>query len=52
MRGAWARYVRQQNLDILGETTDLTEFLFGSERAALAVVRPVLLDTQQARCFY
>jgi len=29
VRGAWARYVRQRNLSILGETTDLTEFLFG-----------------------
>jgi hypothetical protein len=46
VRGAWLRYVRQQNLDILGETTDLNEFLFGSERASLAVVRPVLMDLQ------
>ena len=37
-RGAWIRFVRQQNLDILGETADLTEFLFGSERASLAIV--------------
>jgi hypothetical protein len=27
-------------------------FLFGSERAALAAVRPVLLDVQHGRCFY
>ena len=52
VRGAWLRYVRQQNLDILGETADLNQFLFGSERAALAVVRPVLIDIQQGRCFY
>ncbi len=52
VRGAWVRYVRQQNLAVLGETTDLNEFLFGSERAALAVVRPVLLGIQQGRCFY
>src|SRR5207249_557923 len=52
VRGAWLRYVRQQNLDILGETTDLDEFLFGSERASLAAVRPVLLDLQHGRCFY
>jgi hypothetical protein len=32
VRGAWARYVRQNNLDLLGETADLNEFLFGSER--------------------
>jgi HNH endonuclease len=52
VRGAWVRYVRQQNLSILGEATDLHEFLFGSERAALAVVRPVLIDIQERRCFY
>jgi hypothetical protein len=49
---AWLRYVRQQNLDVLGETADLNEFLFGSERNNLAVVRPVLLDLQHGRCFY
>jgi 5-methylcytosine-specific restriction endonuclease McrA len=52
VRGAWARYVRQQNLSIIGEVTDLQEFLFGSERADLAVVRPVLIDIQAGRCFY
>ena len=52
VRGAWVRYVRQLNLDILGENVDLDEFLFGSERAALAVVRPVLIDLQERRCFY
>lgn len=52
VRGAWSRYVRQQNLDVLGEATDLNEFLFGSERIRLAVVRPILLDIQDGRCFY
>lgn len=52
VRGAWLRYVRQQNIDILGEAADLNQFLFGSERAALAVIRPVLIDIQQGRCFY
>jgi hypothetical protein len=52
VRGAWLRYVRQQNIEILGETTDLNQFLFGSERAALTVVRPALIDIQQGRCFY
>ena len=52
VRGAWVRYVRQQNLKIVGEITDLNEFLFGSERAPLAVVRPVLLDLQRGQCFY
>jgi hypothetical protein len=44
--------VRQQSLEVLGETADLNEFLFGSERAVLAVGRPVLLDIQSGRCFY
>ncbi len=52
VRGAWSRYVRQQNLEVLGETADLHDFLFGSERAALAAVRPVLLDVQRGKCFY
>jgi hypothetical protein len=44
--------VRQQNLTLVGETADLHEFLFGSERNDLARVRPVLLDLQHGRCFY
>jgi hypothetical protein len=52
VRGGWLRYVRQQNLDVVGETADLNEFLFGSERNNLLVVRPVLMDIQGGRCFY
>ncbi len=52
VRNAWARFVRQRNLKILGESADLEEFLFGSERASLAAVRPVLLDLQHGKCFY
>jgi hypothetical protein len=52
VRGAWLQYVRQQNLDVIGETADLDEFLFGSERNNLALVRPVLMDLQRGRCFY
>jgi hypothetical protein len=52
VRGAWVRYVREQNLDILGETSDLNEFLFGSERISLAAIPAVLLDIQGGRCFY
>jgi hypothetical protein len=40
VQGAWVRYVRQQNLTLIGETADLHEFLFGSERNSLATVRP------------
>jgi hypothetical protein len=52
VRGAWLGYVRQQNLDVLGETADLNEFLFGSERNSLVAVRPALIDIQRGRCFY
>jgi hypothetical protein len=52
VHGAWVRFVRQQNMDILGETSDLNEFLFGSERSALTAVRPVLTDIQRGACFY
>jgi hypothetical protein len=52
VRGAWVRYVRQQNLGLIGEAADLNEFLFGSERSPLVLVQPVLLDLQRGRCFY
>jgi 5-methylcytosine-specific restriction endonuclease McrA len=52
VRGAWLRCVRQENLDLIGETTDLSDFLFGSERGNLASVRPPLEDLQQGKCFY
>jgi hypothetical protein len=37
---------------VLGESADLNEFLFGSERAVLAAVRPLLLDIHHGKCFY
>jgi len=52
VKGAWARYVRRFNLDLLGEQADLSEFLFGSERADLSVVVPVLREVQHGDCFY
>jgi 5-methylcytosine-specific restriction endonuclease McrA len=52
VQGAWARYVRQQNLNVLGEAADLNDFLFGSDRNSLAQVRSVLMDLQRGRCFY
>jgi hypothetical protein len=52
VRSAWVRYVRQQNLGVLGEATDLNEFLFGTERATLKAVRPVLTEVQGGKCFY
>ena len=52
VKGAWAQYVRRYNADRLAEKADLHEFLFGSERANLAVVRPILQHFQAGLCFY
>jgi hypothetical protein len=52
VRGAWVRYVRRFNAEILGNPTDLDQFLFGSERASLSVYGPILREVQEAKCFY
>jgi hypothetical protein len=52
VRGSWVRYVRRFNPTPLGTTTDLQEFLFGSERSPLVSAVPVLTDLQQDECFY
>ena len=52
VKGAWARYVRRFNGDLLGEQADLGDFLFGSERANLGVVVPILQEFQHGECFY
>jgi 5-methylcytosine-specific restriction endonuclease McrA len=52
VRGAWVRHVRRFNLDLLGESADLQEFLFGSERDNLAPLVPVLNEIQEGTCFY
>ena len=35
-----------------GTASDLHDFLFGSERASLAAVKPILLEVQKGDCFY
>lgn len=52
IEGAWVNYVRAQNLELLGPTTDLVSFLFGVDRTALGVYRPVLAELQLGTCFY
>jgi 5-methylcytosine-specific restriction endonuclease McrA len=52
VRSAWLRDVRNLNGDLLGETLDVREFLFGAERNALGAARPVLMDLQLGKCFY
>ena len=52
VRGAWVRYVRRFNQQILGTQSDLDEFLFGTQRASLENYLPILREVQQARCLY
>jgi len=54
VRGAWLRFVRgiKGNRNSLGDAQDLAEFMFGSERADLSLVRPVLREVQSGICFY
>lgn len=52
VKGAWSRYVRRFNTGALGDGTDLNGFLFGSERANLNDVKPILEDFQSNECFY
>jgi hypothetical protein len=51
---AWTNYIRklEGNQPILGQVTDLEEFLFGSERADLGKMRQILVPFQEGRCFY
>jgi HNH endonuclease len=54
VRGAWERFVRdlRENQPLLGDTANLDEFLFGSERADLSAYRPILHQLQEGLCFY
>jgi 5-methylcytosine-specific restriction endonuclease McrA len=52
VQAAWARWIRERNRPTIGDAADLHEFLFGAERASMALVRIPLLDLQQGSCFY
>ena len=52
VQGAWARFVRKQNPNLLGEKAELREFLFGAERSTLLSARKPLLEFQDGSCFY
>src|SRR5260370_8174572 len=52
VQAAWAKWVRQQNLVIIGESADLHEFLFGTRRASLLVVVNPLRHRPSNLCFY
>ncbi len=53
-RAGWIDHVRanSRNTAMLGQLDDLESFMFGSKRAALGLVAPVLAEIQSDRCFY
>jgi hypothetical protein len=53
-RSAWISHIRAnpQNIEIIGQASDLEQVLFGTDRACLAVARPVLREIQADTCFY
>lgn len=54
VQAAWTRFVRRikANQDLVGGSNELGDFLFRSDRAALADFQPILRDVQRASCFY
>ena len=52
IEGAWSNYVRALNRQVLGHTTDVASFLFGSERSSVDAHRKILSEIQKGRCFY
>jgi hypothetical protein len=54
IRSAWANHIRTnpRNAILLGDANDLEDVLFGTDRASLALARPVLRDLQDDTCFY
>lgn len=54
VRGAWVEQVKKipANRPVLGEGATLEEFLFGTDRAALAAYRDILCRHQSRKCFY
>jgi 5-methylcytosine-specific restriction endonuclease McrA len=53
-RSAWISHLRAnpKNVPIIGEASDLEQMLFGTDRACLAVARPILREIQADTCFY
>ena len=52
VEAAWTKWIRQQNLAVIGETADLHEFLFGARRSTLLAAQAPLRDLQKNLCFY
>lgn len=53
-RAGWVDHVRgnRLNASLLGSQDDLEAFMFGSSRASLGQVVPILQEIQVGRCFY
>jgi hypothetical protein len=53
-RSAWINHIQANahNVPIIGQASDLEQVLFGTDRACLAVARPVLREIQADTCFY
>jgi hypothetical protein len=53
-RAAWANHIRTnpRNAPLLGDANDLEDVLFGTDRASLALARPILRELQSDTCFY
>lgn len=52
VQAGWTKWVRQQNLAVIGESADLHEFLFGAKRATLLTLQGPLRELQKNLCFY
>jgi hypothetical protein len=52
VEAAWTKWVRQQNLTVIGESADLHEFLFGASRTPLFALQAPLRELQENLCFY
>lgn len=52
VRREWLEMVRKLNPQAIGAPLDLEEFLFGSQRNLWPVIREVLREIQDCRCFY
>lgn len=53
-RAGWLNHIRQnqRNHQAIGQVDDLEQFMFGTSRAVLASVAPLLSKLQSKKCFY
>jgi 5-methylcytosine-specific restriction endonuclease McrA len=53
-KAGWVQHIRSNRLNasLLGKKDDLESFMFGTPRALLARISPILSQMQDRRCFY